>query len=260
MAGQGEVLTFYTDIPQLGAAGRRVWVYLPPDYAVPGRRYPVVYMQDGQNLFCPETSYCGAWGVGGSIDALFRRKKTKGAIVVGVDNGGTERWNEYSPWPKEGGSCSGGKYARFITETLKPGIDKKFRTLPGRESTGIAGSSLGATISLFILLKYPEVFSRAGLFSPAFWFARGKAADFVKKSRTKRELRIYMDVGTKEDGREDEYLNDARAMDGLFSEKKNITRRLVVDEGGRHDEKAWARRFPAAFLWLLEAAGGPRKL
>jgi predicted alpha/beta superfamily hydrolase len=256
MAEAGKVSTFHIDMPRLGVAGRRAWVYLPPDYAGSGRRYPVLYMQDGQNLFCPETSYCGDWGVNGSLDALFREGKTKGAIVIGVDNGGTERWNEYAPWPKDDGTGdgSGDKYARFIVETLKPLVDAKFRTLPGRESTAIAGSSLGAVISFYSLFKYPEIFSRAGLFSPAFWFARDRAFGLVKDTAIKRDLRIYMDVGTKEDGREDEYLADARGMAGLFSGEKNIKQRFVVDEGGRHNEKAWARRFPAAFLWLLEGS------
>ena len=134
----GEVFTFNTDIPQLGAGDRRVWVYLPPDYNASGLRYPVLYMHDGQNLFDPEAAYCGEWGVDKALDALFREKKTAGAIVVGVDNGGVERWNEYSPWCEMDGTgrCSGEKYARFIVDDLKPLVDKKLRTLPGRANTG----------------------------------------------------------------------------------------------------------------------------
>jgi len=251
-----KVITFNVDMPQLGVSGRRIWVYLPPGYYAAGGRYPVLYMHDGQNLFDPETSYCGEWGVDKSLDLLFRKKKTGGAIVVGIDNGGGERWNEYSPWPDPGGSgnCGGDKYARFIVEDLKPLIDKKFRTLPGRETTGIAGSSLGATISFYILLKYPGVFSRAGLLSPSFWFAREEAANLLKQVRVRRPVRVYMDVGTSEGERQDDYLSDARVMSALFSKKKKITQRFLVDEGGVHNEKAWARRFPAAFLWLFENA------
>jgi predicted alpha/beta superfamily hydrolase len=253
----GKVLTFNIDMPQLDVAGRRIWVYLPPGYDAGELRYPVLYMHDGQNLFDPETSFCGDWGVGESLDALYREKKTEGVIVVGIDNGGEERWNEYSPWGGPGGEGrgSGDKYARFIVDDLKPLVDKKFRTLPGREHTGIAGSSLGGTISFYISLKYPGVFSKAGLFSPSFWFARVEAVDLVKKARVKQDLRVYMDVGTEEGDRKEEYLEDARLMTCVFSDEKKIEQRFVVDEGGIHNEKAWARRFPAAFLWLFEGAG-----
>ena len=249
------------DMPQLGVAGRRVWVYLPPGYRASGQRYPALYMQDGQNLFDRQASYCGEWGVGKALDALIRKKRTAGAIVVGVDNGGMERWNEYSPWggPDGTGRCSGDKYARFVVEELKPLIDRKFRTLPGRENTGIAGSSLGAIISFYILFKYPGVFSRAGLFSPSFWFARAEAESLVKLARPGRGLRVYMDVGTNEGDREKEYLEDARAMSAVFSKKKGVARRFVIEEGGIHNEKAWAARFPAAFLWLFEGEAGRGK-
>ena len=171
------------DMPQLGVTGRRIWVYLPPGYDTTDLRYPVLYMHDGQNLFDPRSSYCGEWGVDKALDALFRKNKTKGAITVGVDNGGLERWNEYSPWGGADGTgrCNGDKYARFIVDELKPLIDNQFRTLPGRENTGVAGSSLGAIISFYISLKHPGVFSRAGLFSPSFWFARTEAAELLKK-------------------------------------------------------------------------------
>jgi len=253
----GTISTFNIDIPRLAAAARRIWVYLPPGYEAGDLRYPVLYMHDGQNLFDPETSFCGDWGVGKTLDKLCRRKKTKGVIVVGIDNGGLERWNEYSPWggPDGEGGGSGDKYARFIVEDLKPLIDGKFRTLPDRENTGVAGSSLGGTISFYMALKYPGVFSRAGLFSPSFWFARVEAVDLVKKAGLKQDLRVYMDVGTEEGDRKEEYLEDARLMSCIFSDEKKIEQRFVVDEGGIHNEKAWAARFPAAFLWLFEGKG-----
>ena len=250
----GKVLTFNMDMPQLGAADRRIWVYLPPGYGSSGLRYPVLYMHDGQNLFDPKTSFCGDWGVSRSLDALIGGKKTRGAIVIGVDNGGTERWKEYSPWSVPGGPGrgKGGGYARFIVGDLKPLVDKKFRTLPGREHTGIAGSSLGAIISFYAFLKYPGVFSRAGLFSPSFWFARSEAAALLKNARVEQGARVYMDVGTDEGDQKDEYLADARAMSALLSGKRGIEQKFVIDEGGIHNEKAWAARFPAAFLWLFE--------
>lgn len=254
----GTVLTFKRDIPQLRAARRRIWVYLPPGYENSGLRYPVLYMHDGQNLFDQKTSHCGAWGVGRILDGLCRKKKTPGAIVVGIDNGGPKRWDEYSPWGKADGTgrCSGDKYARFLVEDLKPLIDEKFRTVPGRESTGIAGSSLGAIISFYAAFRYPEVFSRAGVFSPYFRFAFADAKDLVQRVRLPGGLRVYMDVGTKEGEPKEAYLKDTRAMAAVLSGKEGVTQKFVVDKGGRHNEKDWARRFPAAFLWLFCGAGG----
>lgn len=253
---RGHVFTFEMDMPQLGAAGRRIWVYLPPGYDSTDRRYPVLYMHDGQNLFDPEAAFCGVWGVDKTLDALYRKKKSKGAIVVGIDNGGDERWNEYSPWGDEEGDgrCSGDRYARFIIDELKPQVDQRLRTLPGRETTGVAGSSLGGIISFYMALKYPGVFSRAGVFSPSFWFARAEARELVKRARTRQGLRIYMDVGTDEGDHAEDYLEDAKAMSALFSKKKGLEQRFVIAKGGIHNEKAWARRFPAAYLWLFEAA------
>ncbi|HBA59866.1 MAG TPA: esterase [Elusimicrobia bacterium] len=252
----GKVVTFNMDIPQLRAPGRRFWVYLPPGYETSGLRYPVLYMHDGQNLFDPETSFCGDWGVGKILDGLCRRKKTRGAIVVGIDNGGEKRWDEYSPWTRADGTgrCKGAGYARFLVEDLKPLIDKRYRTLPGRETTGIAGSSLGGIISFYAAFKHPEVFSRAGVFSPSFWFARGAAERLVKNARLPDGLRVYMDVGTEEGDMKEAYLEDARAMAELMAAKKGVTLKFVVDEGGLHNEKDWARRFPAAFLWLFKDA------
>jgi len=250
----GKVFTFEMDMPQLGAAGRRIWVYLPPGYDSSARRYPVLYMHDGQNLFDPGSSFCGVWAVDETLDALFRKKKTKGVIVVGIDNGGDERWNEYSPWCGEDGTgqCSGDKYARFIIDELKPQVDKRLRTLPGREHTGVAGSSLGGIISFYIALKYPRVFSRAGVFSPSFWFARAEAEQLIKRARTQQGLRIYMDVGTEEGDHRDDYLRDAGGLSALLTGKKGVEHRFIIDKGGIHNEKAWAKRFPAAFLWLFE--------
>jgi predicted alpha/beta superfamily hydrolase len=157
-------------IPELGRA-RRVWIYLPPDYASSGKTYPVLYMHDGQNVFDAATAYAGEWGVDEALDSL-HAAGDPGVIVVAVDNGGELRMREYSPWvhPQHGGG-EGDEYADFLARTLKPWIDRHYRTRPGPESTGIMGSSMGGLISLHAALRHPGVFGRVGVFSPSLWFS-----------------------------------------------------------------------------------------
>lgn len=165
----GNIITFKMKIPQLDNRERRIWVYLPPDYNQSNRRYPVLYMHDGQNLFDQATSFAGEWQVDETLERLFKEKGFA-IIVVGIDNGGERRIDEYSPWVNSeyGRGGEGDAYVRFIVETLKPYIDSKYRTLPNE--TGIMGSSLGGLISIYAGFKYPEVFKYVGAMSSAFWF------------------------------------------------------------------------------------------
>ena len=165
-------------IPQLNRY-RRIWIYLPADYATSQKHYPVLYMHDGQNLFDEATTaYGNEWGVDEILDSLTAKGKP-GCIVVGIDNGGAARMSEYNPYEFtwRGGSTTekflpqGNQYCSFLATTLKPFIDKKFRTLPAKENTLIAGSSMGGLISYYAALNYPQVFGKAGVFSPAFWTA-----------------------------------------------------------------------------------------
>jgi hypothetical protein len=151
------------DMPQLNRR-RRVWLYLPPDYATSGtRRYPVLYMHDGQNVFDAATSFVGEWGVDETLDSLHAAGELS-LIVVAVDHGGDERFDEYNPWthPEHGGG-RGDEYVDFLVETLKPYIDAHYRTRPDRLNTGVAGSSMGGLISFYAMMKYPDVFGRAGV-------------------------------------------------------------------------------------------------
>lgn len=246
------VLTFNMPIPQLGVSSRRIWIYLPPGYRETEKKYSVLYMHDGQNLFDKSTSYCGEWSVGRSINALVKAGLHPGVIVVGIDNGGPNRGDEYSPWkgidvinPK------GEQYVRFIIETLKPFIDINLRTLPDRKHTGIAGSSAGGIISFFAAVKYPNVFGRAGIFSPSFWYSWDKVQAFLKKADLRSGLRVYLDIGTKEEDRPEDYLRCAEAMSKIFAKKEGVKLKFIIDEGAPHHEDAWARRFPDAFRWLF---------
>jgi alpha-glucosidase len=158
------------EIPQLDRK-RTIRLYLPPNYSS-GELFPVIYMHDGQNLFDNATSFAGEWKVDEILDSLYTYRGFS-AIVVGIYNDEKERINEYSPWKNDslGIGGDGDKYVKFIVNTLKPFIDRHYRTLSGRENTAIMGSSMGGLISLYAALEYPEVFGNAAIFSPSLWFA-----------------------------------------------------------------------------------------
>ncbi len=238
--------------PEL-ANQRDVLVALPPSYGDGGARYPVVYLQDGQNLFDPATSYAGDWAL---IDTLTAQAAAGvEAIVVGVPHIGEERKDEYGPFPdaRHGGG-RGEAYARFLVRTLKPIVDREFRTRPARADTAIAGSSLGGLVSLYAFIGYPDTFGAVAALSPSLWFARGAIFRWARGRRFDGG-RIYLDVGGREPART---ARDARRMRDLLVSKGYVpgsTLAFVEDPEGGHDEASWARRFRAAFPFLV--AGHP---
>jgi predicted alpha/beta superfamily hydrolase len=244
-------------IPQLGRA-RRVWVYLPPGYATSGRRYPVLYLHDGQNVFDAATSGFGEWGVDETLDSLHARGGPD-AIVVAVDHGGTRRMDEYSPWRNARyGGGEGDAYVDFLVHTLKPYVDRHYRTQPNRASTGIAGSSMGGLISLYAGLKYPEVFGRVGVFSPALWFAPSIFA-YAHRPRTPARAgqRFYFVTGAHEGDTPEVYVADQRRMIDSLSAAGFVVGTQVdsaVRADGTHAEWFWRREFPLAFRWLFAPA------
>jgi len=246
-------------IPQLGRS-RRVWIYLPPGYANSGARYPVIYMADGQNVFDEATSFSGEWGVDETIDSLVARG-AKGAIVVAVDHGGTRRLDEYDPWratnPRYGGG-EGEAYTRFLVETLKPWIDARYRTVPDREHTAIAGSSMGGLISLYAALTRPQVFGSAGVFSCACWIARDSVYALARRARpaTGPAPRLYFVVGGAETA-DDEPVHDQEAIVQILRDGgwPAASIRALVAEDGKHAEWFWRREFPAAYQWLVGGGG-----
>jgi len=234
--------------PQLGTR-RDVLVYLPPSYGSSGRHYPVLYMQDGQNLFDPTTAFAGEW----LVDETMERVSREGleAIVVAIPNSGKLRADEYSPFRDERiGGGRGDDYVSFLIDTLKPRIDAEFRTQRERAMTGIVGSSMGGLISLYALLRRPDIFGFAGAMSPSLWFARG--AIFGMASAVGRwDARLYLDTGTLE-GRG--HVRQVREMVRLLRRQAIHPRRqikYVEERGGQHNEAAWARRFEPALRWML---------
>jgi predicted alpha/beta superfamily hydrolase len=179
-------------------------------------------------------------------------------MVVGIPNAGVERLKEYSPFhDKEHGGGKGDAYLEFLTGVVKPLIDQTFRTRPGREHTGLMGSSMGGLISLYGYYRCPEVFGFAGVVSPALWFGNAGIFRFVEEAE-QVEGRIYMDVGYREitlsEVSSRRYLSNVRKMNRLLRAKGWTPRKdylYVEDPQGVHNEADWARRLPEAMRFLL---------
>jgi predicted alpha/beta superfamily hydrolase len=242
---------------------RTILVYLPNNYAISDKQYPVLYMHDGQNLFDAHSSFAGEW----QVDETMQRLESEGieAIIVGIANQDQERLDEYSPFrdPRHGGG-KGERYLDFIADTLKPRIDADFRTLPERAHTGIMGSSMGALISLYGYFYRPETFGFAGAMSPALWFARGAIFPYLLR-QSYIPGKIYLDAGTAESARRfsrflprhisQPVVSDARrAADILLRlgyQSPNEARYVEAD-GAVHHESAWAHRLPDVLRFLLK--------
>ena len=240
-------------MPQLGRT-RRVWLYLPPGYAAGTRRYPVLYLQDGQNVFDAATSFAGEWGVDEALNQLAASgQDPTGCIVVAVDNG-PNRLDEYSPWnnPQYGGG-QGDLYVDFLVQTLKPYIDANFRTLPDRANTGIGGSSMGALIATYAALREPTVFGKVASFSPAYWFAFAPLAAYVHQHPANPNTRFYFVSGTTESSTmvpQMQALRDSLQRGGVPAANLNFNTR----PDGQHAEWFWRREFPAGYSWLYAPA------
>lgn len=234
-------------IPQLSRT-RRIWAYLPKDYEKSKKRYPVIYMQDGQNLFSEQTAAFGEWGIDETLDSLIE-KGGKSAIIIGIDNGAEKRMNEYNPYDhKDYGKGEGNEYVDFLALTLKPFIDKKYRTLKDSAHTFVAGSSMGALISLHALAKYPDIFGGAGIFSPAFWPAPKMYDDVAAAPWGNGFRRFYFYAG----GQESETMvNDMNKMIAIIEKKGHYETRRVIYPTGKHNEATWGREFPHFYTFII---------
>ena len=233
-------------IPQLNRI-RRVWIYLPSTYNSSQKKYPVLYMQDGQNVFDDSTSFAGEWGVDETLDSI--SKHSKEIIVVAIDHGGAKRINEYCPYDMEKyGKGEGGLYVDFLVRTLKPFIDKHYRTKKDKQNTFIAGSSMGGLISMYAVLKYPATFGGAGVFSPAFWIGP-KIFDDIHKKGERVNSKIYFYCGAQES----ETMQPE--MERAFEEMRKVSKSnmvCVIRPDGKHTEWVWREEFPLFYLWMME--------
>jgi len=233
-------------IPQLNTT-RRVLIYLPPGYATSKKQYPVLYMHDGQNVFDDLTSFTGEWGVDEILDSISDHRGEM--IVVAIDHGGSRRINEYCPYDMEKyGQGEGDGYVDFLVKTLKPFIDKNYRTLKAKQNTFIAGSSMGGLISMYAVLKYPKMFGGAGIFSPAFWIGP-KIFDDIKAKGKKVNTKVYFYCGEQEGEAMVPYTERA------FSEMRKVSKSemvCIIRPDGKHSESVWKEEFPLFYLWLME--------
>lgn len=237
------VSTFTMEAPQLKTT-KKIWVYLPENYAASDQRYSVIYMHDAQNLFDAKTSYVGEWNVDEKLDSL----KAK-VIVVGIEHGNEKRIDELTPFKNEKyGGGNADNYLDFIVKTVKPYIDKNYRTKTKAKNTLIMGSSLGGMVSYYAILKYPEVFGKAAVFSPSFWFS--KDIYTLTEKTPKIKTKIYFLCGDKED---EKMVQDMTKMERLLDTKRcyclHLTKSKIV-KGGEHNEKLWRNSFVGALSWL----------
>ncbi|MFA6467975.1 MAG: alpha/beta hydrolase-fold protein [Bacteroidota bacterium] len=225
---------------------RDIIVWLPPSYEKnPKKFYPVLYMHDGQNIFDPSTAFTGHdWRVDEVADSLIKMKKIEEIIVVGIYNS-PDRLPEYSD------TDLGTAYMNFVISVVKPLIDSTYRTKPGREHTGVIGSSLGGLSSLLFVWKHPQVFGMAGCVSSAFWFDNEKTLKEVREyTGSKKHIKIYLDCG----GREKELISGYKRMTEILKSKgykKGKDLEYTLDSLGSHNEQSWAKRVwrPLMFMY-----------
>jgi predicted alpha/beta superfamily hydrolase len=233
---------------------RTLFVWLPPGYgADAGRRFPVLYMHDGQNLFDPAVASGYDWGVDEAMARLIAAGETRGAIVVGMASLDERRFFEYMP-DKALPSTLSDPYLRFIVEEVKPFVDTNYRTLPAREHTFVMGSSMGGLISLYALCEYPGVFGGAGCVSTHWPAGEGSVIDYLRRALpAPGSHRFYFDFGTGTlDAEYEPYQHEADAVMRAAGYRANVDWITLKFPGAEHSERAWRERVHIPLLFLLE--------
>ena len=281
---------FTLTMPQLGNRQRNIQVYLPPNYDSSELSYPVLYFFDGDSLFNPPPNAVGDWLVDETLDELYDKNLTEGIIVVAIAYDPAYRWSEYMPWinpnmhdwvktknsnPTEGGE--GTAFLNFIVDTLKPEVDSRYRTLSAADNTMIGGPCRMGLFPLYAGLNRPDVFSKIMLMSPAVWLAESggpwlsnnQLIEFIKNSEVPADLRVYIDIGTKESSGNQPKVYDQNGKRITYHQayvegaeriyltlisrglpEENIRFEIIEGAAGTRDE--WAKRFGSAFLWITE--------
>jgi predicted alpha/beta superfamily hydrolase len=241
------------------AHDRDVIVYLPPGYDPSSvRRYPVLYLHDGQNVFDRATSVGEEWGVDETAQALIESGVVEPLIIVGVYNTGEHRIDEYTP-TGDGRVKAGGQadlYGRMLVEELKPFIDARYRTLPSALNTALGGSSLGGLLTMHLGLKYPTVFSKLAVLSPSVWWDSRIILREVRALQSKLPLRIWLDAGTSEGAR---VCEDARLLRDALVQKGWVLDgdlKYFEAEGAEHNERSWGSRVDPILRYLFPKPPG----
>ena len=236
-------------MPQLNRH-RRVWIYLPKEYAHSRKKYPVFYFHDGQNVFDQATSGYGEWGVDEALDSL--ELKHGPSIIVAIDHGQSSRIQEYAPYDMERfGKAEGRQYMEFLVKTLKPYIDRHYRTKTGRDHTFIAGSSMGGLISFYAVLHYPKTFGGAGVFSPAFW-VNPEIKNIPPKKAKKVKGRIFFYGGQLEG---ESMVPDMMHVFGQMRRHSKARLQTIIRAEGKHNEAAWRKEFPEFYRMMMGKKG-----
>lgn len=243
------VETFDVSITPYGLT-RRTFVYLPDDWQTSGKKYPVLYMFDGHNLFFDSTATYGTcWGLKEYCDAH------PNWIIAAPEcnHEGNKRLEEYCPYQSDwfgGIAGTGHEYMEWLTKEFKPMMDKRYPTLPGRANTAIGGSSMGGLMSLYALLQYNDTFSRAAALSPSIWVAPDKLAGLVGRAKLEPGTVLYMDYGSREMGNHDGMrCGFAEMCSKVLTRGIHLTSRIVP--GGTHSEASWEKQLPFVFHTLM---------
>ena len=235
------------EIPQLNKT-RQVWALLPHDYETSNLDYPVLYLQDAQNLFNENAQY-GNWEIDKKLAVMAEYNIGK-IIIIAVEHAEKERIKEYNVGNTVLGNGQGKKYIRFLTDTLKPFIDENFRTKSDRENTGIGGSSMGGLVSIFSGIMYPEVFGKLMIFSPSLWVVPKIKLSFLDIDEP-QDTRVYLYAGGDESETMIDHVTNFKTRllkkEG-FADKMKI--RLSINMAGKHNERYWSDEFPKAIEWL----------
>lgn len=239
--------TFGLTLPKLGV-DRTVRVYLPQGYtSCEDCRYPVVYFMDGQNVFDAATSYAGEWGADEVLDAL-NKQHNLAVIAVAIDHGGEARMQELSVWESPDFAPSKGEaYLADLIGTVKPAVDNRYRTRPTAESTTIVGSSMGGLMAHAAVMRHPEVFGQALVFSPSYWFSNAIAEE-TAHTPLRTGQRVYIYVGGSEG---DGMRENAEAMAARWKAKlpEGAALQFVAKADAEHNEAAWRAALPTALCW-----------
>lgn len=243
------VETFDVSITPYGLT-RRTFVYLPDDWQTSGKKYPVLYMFDGHNLFFDSTATYGTcWGLKEYCDAH------PNWIIAAPEcnHEGNKRLEEYCPYQSDwfgGITGTGHEYMEWLTKEFKPMMDKRYPTLSGRANTAIGGSSMGGLMSLYALLQYNDTFSRAAALSPSIWVAPDKLAGLVGRAKLEPGTVLYMDYGSREMGNHDGMrCGFAEMCSKVLTRGIHLTSRIVP--GGTHSEASWEKQLPFVFHTLM---------
>jgi len=236
---------------------RDLIVYVPPGYSESKDRFPVLYLQDGQNLFDPATAFGGQdWRADITADEMSFKKEIRPPIIVGIYNTGRQRISEYSP-TRDRGHRKGGKasrYAEMLAREVKPFIDKEFRTLKAARYTAVGGSSLGGLVSLVTGFEYPRVFGQMAILSPSIWWDHRAILRWVHAYSAPVRPRIWLDSGTDEGTSPHQLIEDLRILRSALIERgwqegQDLSYHEI--EGHDHSERAWAARFGAVLAYLF---------